>query len=40
MLIYFKKRFAHRDSVCEAVAALVNRILEMHSPELLVHYDS
>ena len=31
-LIYFNKRFVHIDSVREAIAALVNRILEVRSP--------
>ena len=33
-LIYFNKRFVHIDSVREAIAALVNRILEIRSPEI------
>lgn len=33
-LIYFNKRFVHIDSVREAIAALVNRILEVRSPEI------
>lgn len=33
-LIYFNKRFVHPDSVREAIAALVNRILEVRSPEI------
>lgn len=33
-LIYFNKRFVHLDSVREAIAALVNRILEVRSPEI------
>ncbi len=33
-LIYFNKRYVHIDSVQEAIAALVNRILEVRSPEL------
>jgi len=33
-LIYFNKRYVHVDSIQEAIAALVNRILEVRSPEL------
>ena len=33
-LIYFNKRFVHIDSVREAISALVNRILEVRSPEI------
>lgn len=33
-LIYFNKRFVHIDSVREAIAALVNQILEVRSPEI------
>jgi TnpA family transposase len=33
-LIYFNKRFVHLDSVREAIAALINRILEVRSPEV------
>ena len=33
-LIYFNKRFVHIDSVREAISALVNRILEIRSPEI------
>ncbi len=33
-LVYFNKRFVHMDSVREAIAALVNRIIEVRSPEL------
>lgn len=33
-LIYFNKRFMHLDSVREAIAALVNRIQEVRSPEI------
>ena len=33
-LTYFNKRFLHPDSVREAIAALVNRILEVRSPEI------
>ena len=33
-LVYFNKRFVHIDSVREAIAALVNRILEVRSPEI------
>ena len=33
-LIYFNKRFIHLDSVREAIAALVNRILEVRNPEI------
>ena len=33
-LIYFNKRFVHLDSVREAIAALVNRIIEVRSPEI------
>jgi len=33
-LIYFNKRYVHIDSVREAIAALVNRILEVRSPEI------
>jgi len=33
-LIYFNKRYVHLDSVRESIAALVNRILEVRSPEI------
>ena len=33
-LIYFNKRFVHIDSVREAIAALVNQILEVRNPEI------
>jgi TnpA family transposase len=33
-LVYFNKRFVHIDSVREAIGALVNRILEVRSPEI------
>jgi TnpA family transposase len=33
-LIYFNKRFVHIDSVREAIVALVNRIIEVRSPEI------
>jgi TnpA family transposase len=33
-LIYFNRRFIHLDSVREAIAALVNRIIEVRSPEI------
>jgi hypothetical protein len=33
-LIYFNKRFLHPDSVREAIAALVNRILEVRNPKI------
>lgn len=33
-LVYFNKRYVHIDSLQEAIAALVNRILEVRSPEL------
>lgn len=33
-LVYFNKRYIHIDSLQEAIAALVNRILEVRSPEL------
>jgi TnpA family transposase len=33
-LIYFNKRFVHIGSVREAIAALVNKILEVRSPEI------
>jgi len=33
-LIYFNKRFVHLDSVREAISALVNRIVEVRSPEI------
>ena len=33
-LIYFNKRFMHLDSVREAIVALVNRIIEVRSPEI------
>lgn len=33
-LVYFNKRYVHIDSLQEAITALVNRILEIRSPEL------
>jgi TnpA family transposase len=33
-LIYFNRRFVHTDSVREATAALLNRILEVRTPEI------
>ncbi len=33
-LVYFNKRFLHKDSLREAIAALVNRILEVRNPEI------
>ena len=36
-LLYFNKRFVHIDSVRETIAALVNRIIEIRSPEIWVN---
>lgn len=33
-LVYFNKRFVHIDSVRDAIAALVNQILDVRSPEI------
>lgn len=33
-LVYFNKRFVHKDSLREAISALVNRILEVRNPEI------